>query len=246
MARILVLRERGEAERTAALLAARGHEPLLLPLHEIRPLGPEVPDGAWGGVLITSGYAVDWLARLFDLRNVPVLAVGEATAARLRKAGFGDVRVGSGEADGLLEPAGRIFAETGLPLLYIAGRVRRPTLENGLRDQRAAFHTIEVYDTIGLQPDAADIAASIGPVPPDAVLLLSQGQAETYQALAERFEALLPPRLCHLCLSKRIADSLSGERHQSTLTTSTANLDALLNAFENGDAVNRCSGRNRR
>src|SRR5438128_1809813 len=61
--RLLVTRPAPDGERTAAVLRARGHEVLLLPLLRVEfipdaPLGP----GPWDGVLMTSANAARALA----------------------------------------------------------------------------------------------------------------------------------------------------------------------------------------
>lgn len=79
MARVLILRERDEARRTAAALEARGHQPLILPLEAARPLDQGPPQGAFAGFAVTSARAVPALARHFPADRRPVFAeIGRA------------------------------------------------------------------------------------------------------------------------------------------------------------------------
>src|SRR5262245_35391137 len=82
--RALVTRPRAEAAELSKVLAARGIAALVEPLLEICYRG-ETPDLAGvQGLLCTSANGVRALARLSGERNLPLFAVGEATAARAR------------------------------------------------------------------------------------------------------------------------------------------------------------------
>src|SRR5690348_3644654 len=90
--RALVTRPRAEAERLAAALAARGVEAFCEPLLDIRYLdGPPLDLAAIQAVLCTSANGGRALARRCAARDVPLLAVGETTAARARAEGFRNV-----------------------------------------------------------------------------------------------------------------------------------------------------------
>jgi uroporphyrinogen-III synthase len=75
-----------------------GHEAVLAPCLTIDPLPARLPERA-GAIIITSGQAVPALpARFADVR---VFCVGDATAERLRAAGFRNVESASGDAENL-------------------------------------------------------------------------------------------------------------------------------------------------
>src|SRR5438552_12976874 len=87
--RALVTRPRAEAAGLAEALDARGIEAIIEPLLEIRYRDAAAP--ALAGVqaiLCTSANGVRALARLSGERGLPLLAVGETTAARARAVGF--------------------------------------------------------------------------------------------------------------------------------------------------------------
>ncbi|MDQ2632708.1 MAG: uroporphyrinogen-III synthase, partial [Pseudomonadota bacterium] len=101
--RVLVTRPEPGASQTARRLDALGFRPLKLPLHEIRPLpavSGAVPD-AITAVAATSANAIRHApAALLDrLSKLPCFAVGEATAAIARDAGFSNVVDGEGDAE---------------------------------------------------------------------------------------------------------------------------------------------------
>ena len=96
--RVLVTRPEPAASATAAALAGHGHQALLAPLLATAPRLWVAPATAPKALLVTSANAVRHGGEgLLAYRSLPVFAVGPATAAALRAAGFGDVRDGGGD-----------------------------------------------------------------------------------------------------------------------------------------------------
>ncbi|MEX6507261.1 uroporphyrinogen-III synthase [Jiella sp. M17.18] len=208
MARVLILREAADAGRTASDLAALGHEPLLLPVEETRSLDDPPPPGRFAGFAVTSARAVPALAAHFPGDARPVFAVGERTAAAARAAGLPHVQAAPGTADAIGQLALATGLEPGDHLLYAAGRRRTGTLETALTAASLGFAVWEVYAVVPVEPDAAVVRAALGGVPPDAVLILSAGQAEAFGRLAARHPGLFEPLPTLLALSARIAEAL--------------------------------------
>ena len=104
MRRLAILRPEPGASATADRARAMGLEPVVMPLFAVEPVEWAVPDPAGiDALLLTSANAVrhggDGLARL---RQLPVYAVGEATAEAAREAGFDIAGTGEGGVDRLL------------------------------------------------------------------------------------------------------------------------------------------------
>ena len=120
--RALVTRPREESENLAVALAARGVEALVEPLIEIHYRSPGGVDLAGvQAVLCTSANGVRALAGASGERGIPLLAVGDATAARARTEGFRRVESAGGDVGDLARlAAARLCPRDGL-LLYIAG-----------------------------------------------------------------------------------------------------------------------------
>ncbi len=79
--RVLVTRPKEDAEETAQLLAARGHQALVAPLLETRFFdGAALTLEGVQAVLATSANGVRALARRTARRDVPLFAVGPQTA----------------------------------------------------------------------------------------------------------------------------------------------------------------------
>ncbi|WP_062017139.1 uroporphyrinogen-III synthase [Aureimonas sp. AU4] len=234
MARFLSLRGKEDASGLADLFAARGHEVVVLPLQEVVTLPAALPQGPFAAVLATSAHAAPWLGCHPELCDLPALAVGERTASALRGAGWRDVRVGAGEAGALVDPAREIVNSRALPVLYAAGRVRRPETEAAFAAAGLVLRTVEVYDAPLRAPRDREVEALLREGSIDGVLLLSLAQACCFAA----FSGLLrPARL--LCLSARIRDALPLMLRAAAEVANAPTLAALAELAASGQEARR-------
>ncbi|WP_156256683.1 uroporphyrinogen-III synthase [Sandarakinorhabdus oryzae] len=102
--RILVVRPQPGADATAARLTALGHEAIVHPLLTTRAVPWDVPAQMPDAVILSSAAAVRHAGQRADaLKALKAHAVGEATAAAARAAGWSDVTVGPGTMQALLD-----------------------------------------------------------------------------------------------------------------------------------------------
>src|ERR687884_298013 len=102
--RLLVTRPEPDVTATAQALRARGHDAVVEPMLRIEPLETPIPPGRYQAVVSTSANGVRALTgrpELAVLLDLPFLAVGPATAAAARDAGFRRVRMAEGDAAAL-------------------------------------------------------------------------------------------------------------------------------------------------
>jgi uroporphyrinogen-III synthase len=92
---VLLTRPEPGASATAARLREMGFAPLLAPCLTIEPRRSVLPERP-AAIVITSFQAVPALPEAY--RNIPAFCVGDATAGRLRAAGFSSVESASGDA----------------------------------------------------------------------------------------------------------------------------------------------------
>lgn len=234
--RVLLTRPAPDAVRSAARLRALGHETILSPVIEIGPTGAALPAGPFDALLLTSAHALVAFpsGAPGELTALPVLCVGERTAAAARAAGF-DARAAVGQAEGLAR-----LARESLPrrarLLYLTAVERKPDLERALAD--LAPTVIAVYRAEPAARLASKAIAALRSGRIDAVLHFSRRSARIYATLAEQaglLEAALRP--AQLCLSRDVAEGLdrelAGAIHVAGSPDETALLsllDLLLNA----------------
>src|SRR5690606_24915182 len=100
--RLLLTRPEEDARPLGERLRAAGHEVLIEPLLKIRYRdAPTLELDGVQALLLTSANGVRALARHSHRRDLPVLAVGDATACAARAAGFSDVRSADGDVHDL-------------------------------------------------------------------------------------------------------------------------------------------------
>lgn len=190
---LVVIRPEPGNAATCAAARALGLEPVAAPLFEIEPVGWDVPDGPFDAILAGSAnvfrHSGAGLARFAD---VPVIAVGETTAAAARSASFAVARVGEGG----LQPVVATLAPGNY--IRVAGEDRVTlTPPEGVR-----IVTVVTYAARKRAlPDALRVNFEQG-----AVVLLHSGEAARH--FAQQCEALgIRKQSLHLaCLAPRIAE----------------------------------------
>ncbi len=199
--RLLVTRPEPGASATAKRLAALGHAPALLPCLAITPVPAKLPPHP-AALVVTSGQAVPALpARLHDL---PVFCVGDATAAKLRIAGFTRVESAQGDAEALA----KLVITRKLPGLHVltVGERHGQKLAEDLR--KAGFSVLRrrVYTVTPLRDMPEEIRTPLATGDFDGALFYS---AETARAFAR----LRPPGTAAMqayALSQNVAKRLAG------------------------------------
>jgi uroporphyrinogen-III synthase len=151
---LVVLRPEPGATATCKAASEAGLRPVAVPLFEIEAVAWAAPDSAgFDGLLLTSANALRHAGpELEKLRGLPVYAVGEATAALARSAGFVTSFVGGAGVDELLADI-----DPNLRLLHLCGeQLREPAAP------RQSITHLPVYRAAQLaEPDVAPIAGAV-------------------------------------------------------------------------------------
>ena len=209
--RLLVTRPEPDGERTAAELRALGHDVTLAPLLRVELMpDADLGTGPWSAVLITSANGARAIAahkRRGELTALPVLAVGQASAAAARNAGFSDVASAGGDGGDLARLAAAKFAGGARPLLYLAGQERARDLGGELTPGGVQVDIAVVYRTVKAEAFPAQLRAALQTGAVEGVLHFSRRSVEAYLDCARDVPgpALTP---VHYCLSARAAEPL--------------------------------------
>ena len=227
-ASVLVTRPEPGAGATARRLAALGLAPVLAPLLVVRPLAPALPAAdALQAVLATSGNAVRALPA--NLHQLPLLAVGQATALEARRAGFVRVRIADGDAAALAGLTERCCEPAGRPLLLAAGENQGGGLAAALRRRGFAVELRAVYraEAVAELPPPARAALAAGGL--RAALFFSAETARVFVRLvlaAGLGEAVRS--VAALALAAPVADALAGLPWRGVRVALSPNQDELL------------------
>ncbi len=191
--RVLVLRPQPGAGATASRLTAKGFAPVLLPLSRIIASSLALPAGLSevAAVAATSANALRHAdpSLVALLRPKPLFAVGAATAAAARDAGFDVAHVGT--TDGLelaRQVADRLPA--GAAVAYLCGKVRRPEFEQDLAARGLAVLPLPTYDTLPVVCSDAELQELLGHEPIWAAMVHSPNAGAAFAALATRSAAM--------------------------------------------------------
>lgn len=161
MRRLFVLRPQPGAAQTMARAEAMRLEAVATPLFAIEPIAWDAPDPAqFDALLLTSANAVRQAGeQLALMRELPVHAIGEATATAAREAGFGIASVGSSEINALLAAI-----PSDQRLLHLCGEHRRKP--HHLRHHVTAipvYRSRALDSPVGLDSLAGQVAAVHSP-----------------------------------------------------------------------------------
>ena len=229
--RAIVTRPRADSETLAAALARRGIDSVIAPVIRIETLrdpAAATAVAAAQAVLLTSANGARALAANTGRRGTPVIAVGDATAAAARVAGFGDVRSADGDARALAAFAGARLDPAAGPLLHVCGRRTTGDLDAVLRRAGFACGRLPLYDAVAAAtlPEAAAAALRDGAA--DAVLLFSPRSAAVFVRLARH--AGLADTLARVdacCLSAAVAEAAAPASWRRVVISPRPRADAL-------------------
>lgn len=210
--RVLVTRPEADAAPLIAALEERGHETLAQPLLSIEPVEPP-PILDLSGVqalLFTSANGVRTLARLTEIRDRPVFAVGDASAAQARDEGFVSVKSASGAVEDLAALVIDQLNPDGGPLLHGAGDSLAGDLKGALEAAGFAVRRVVLYKALAASGFSPNVQKSLAEARIGAVLLFSPRSAETFVGLAKAAGLESAFQSCYgLCLSAAVAERIA-------------------------------------
>lgn len=238
--RVLVTRAEGDAEPLAARLAALGHDSIIEPLMTIRlrdqaarGLAPFL-DGVQAA-LFTSANGVRAFAAATTRRDFRAFAVGDATAAAARAAGFRDVTSAGGAVEDLAALViARLKAKDGA-LLHAAGSVTAGDLSGLLQSAGFTVRRAVLYEATPSTSLSAATRAAMTRCEVDAALFFSPRNAATFVRLAAGLEESCQHMIA-VALSAAVAERLHALPFRRVAVATKPNEAALLTALESNRA----------
>jgi len=224
--RVLITRPREDAERIALKLESLGHEPLVVPLLEMRLRdGGEIPLDGVQAILATSANGVRALARRSTRRDVPLFAVGPQTAQEARAAGFATVRDAKGDANALGEATAKWAVPGGGVLLHVKGAEGPSALVALLAQKGLAAKSVVLYDMAQPAEPPRELGEAFARGV-DAALFFSPRSADIFKACAD---GLSTNTALAVCISQVTASALAPLVFRETRIAAEPNQQALLN-----------------
>jgi uroporphyrinogen-III synthase len=227
-----VLITRSDPDPIAARVRARGGEPILAPVLNIRDRAADVGLDGVQALLFTSANGVRAFARQTHIRTTPALCVGDATAQTARDAGFGDVRSADGDAQSLVHHAARTLSRNAGLVVHVSGAdvstdLAAALAECGFSTERRIF-----YEAVAAATLPRNVVARLEAKPPalDLVLLHSRRAAQTFCTLARAAAPGATGQLVAACLSPGVAEAARESRWRRVIVASAPREEALLAA----------------
>ena len=210
--RVLVTRPRHRAAALARDLDAAGVEAIVEPLLDIVPRAGAMLDlSGVQALLVTSANAALPLAAATGRRDLPVFAVGDATAAAVSDVGFGDVTSAGGAAGDLARLVGARLDPAAGALIHVAGATVAGDLTGPLEAAGFAARRVVLYDA---QPVEALSPATVEVIAADrldGVVFFSPRTAALFVTLARQAGiARHAHGLGAFCLSAAVAKAAEG------------------------------------
>lgn len=231
--RVLVTRPEADAAPLAAELAARGHTAMIEPLLTIVAKPDAVVDlSDVQAIALTSANGARSLAERTTRRDLPVFAVGDATATAARAANFAEVESAGGDVVGLadlfaarLDPgAGAIFHPAAR---HLAGDLQGSLEAKGFAVRRVVLYESEPSPALS---EAAEAALRDGRI--DAALFFSPRTGKTFvRLLTESRLAAVCNRVYAVCLSDAVAEEIKRLPWRALLIAAKPTQAALLKSL---------------
>ena len=220
--RIWITRAQPEAEATAERIAALRHAPVVAPVLQVQAAdeGPSL-EGV-GALAFTSRNGVRAFAGLTPERDLPVFAVGDATALAAREAGFAEVTSASGDVAALARLI--VARKTSLrgDVLYASPEDPAGDLAATLAAGGVPARVAVVYRTV---------PAELAP-PADAEVVLIHSAKAARRLADDPAVRKVAPAMTAICISAAAAEPLHGIGFREILIAARADEASMLELFQ--------------
>ena len=224
--RVLITRPEEDAVKIAEILKARGHEPILAPLLEVRfHDGPEIALDHIQAILATSANGVRALARRTTRRDMPLFAVGPQTEEEARQFGFQTVRNAEGDSRTLAAATAQWASPANGPLLHVKGAEADGALAALLKAQGFEMKSAVLYDVASVTALPEDVRGLLVTGKIDAALFFSARSARVF---TENTAGLDLGAVIAVCISNATATALSPLAFREIRVAAQPNQHGLL------------------
>jgi uroporphyrinogen-III synthase len=234
----LVTRPLGDAAPLVRALADRGIEAILAPLLAIAPLADterRLTDALIGAqaLLFTSANGARLFAASSPRRELPVFAVGDASAAAARIAGFRAVTSAGGDVSDLAHLVAAKLAPQHGALVHAAGSVVAGELGAALEAAGFTYRRAVIYDAVTADALPPEAAAAMRDGALELALFFSPRTAATFVRLVHAADlARAASAITAIGLSEAVAASLAPLSWQAVRVAAQPTQGALIAALD--------------
>ncbi|MDA0239379.1 MAG: uroporphyrinogen-III synthase, partial [Proteobacteria bacterium] len=232
--RVLVTRPEADSGALLNELQTLGVEGVLEPLLSVENRAPPpIEFSEFQAILLTSANGARAMAGIEGGRNLPVYAVGEATAAAAREAGFETVDVAGGDVDALFQRIKeRIDAKAGA-LLHPAGTTVAGDLAADLVEDGYDYRRVNLYDAVAASKLSRSTVQAIKKGEISGVVLYSPRTAEVFVSLIRKARLIRAVKgLTAYCLSPTVTETAQKLDWQEIHVATEPTQAAFLRLFD--------------
>lgn len=198
--KVLITRAEPAASQTAANLAKRGHEAILLPLFEVVDTQNSIPEKDYDGIIFTSKNAVDIL-KLRNWKipnpNVHVFCVGKKTEQAAQMLGFKQTYSANGGGAALVDLIRTMnLAENNM--LYLSTPDKSFDMKKALQALQINIQTVDIYQAKPITPKNNQVKQAIASVSTGFVFTFSALSSEHLAKILKSNEMLGSLKECTL------------------------------------------------
>lgn len=232
MTRLLLTRPENDSIGVRDALADMGIDSVIAPLLRIENIpGPDIATDNLQGFLVTSANGVRALAKRTDNRDLPVYAVGDATARAAREIGFGAVTSASGDVDDLATLVTHACEPTSGSFYHAAGTITAGDLSGRL--QRAGFDVVrgKIYEakTVDKLPESAETALKDKLI--NGVVIFSPRTAQTFTHVVKQAGLIENLKDIQLIALSQNVQNAAGMGWGEIIVAESPTQESLLNAI---------------
>ncbi len=232
--RALITRPREDSENISRDLRQRGIESVIEPMLTIvHGADPPVELANVQAVLFTSANGARAFAAASAERSLPAFAVGEATAAAAREAGFARVESAGGDVAALAELVRRRLDPAKGALFHAAGSVTAGDLAGSLQRSGFTIQRAVLYEAVRASAISPETAALMRQGHVNMVLFFSPRTAATFVTLARKagLEGTCGGMVA-VCLSPAVAEAVGVLPWRDLRSAASPRWPAMLGEIE--------------
>jgi len=232
---IVITRPKPDADKLAALMSEQGFACLVEPLMEVAPEFRNAGslEAALGNnpqaILVTSKNAVLAFARMSDIRNIRLIAVGKATADYAMQCGFSNIEFAGGTADALILYIRENCQASLGNLLYLRGYDITLDIAMILGGKGFVVDSVMLYRAKPIADISGKLFDAIKQKRVDGVVLFSQNTAKLYVKLIQKSGlSEFQQNITAICISKAVAERAELLGWKNIIVAAKPNLESVV------------------
>jgi len=240
--RVLITQPAQEAASSARALAARGHDPIVIPLVTVARESPGALNlsGAQG-FLATSAEAVRALADRVGVRTFPLFVDSDLTAAEARRAGFKDIHPAKDDAQDLARLVERTLKPANGALIYACSTNAPVNLPTMLGNMGFAVRPLPLYSVKRVETLPALLREKLANTSIDAAIFLSPDEARAFVTLVQRDGTAPGAGFKTVAATPAVAAPLRALKGTSVTVAAASDPDTIWATLD-GNLVDRVEG----